>query len=39
MDLTKAAPLLPIDKVTAVVRDTILPFVEDLIDLQSKVKL
>ena len=39
MDLIKADPLLPIDKLAAVVRDAILPSVEALIHLQSKGKV
>ena|SRR5919199_6759633 len=39
MDLIKADPLLPIDKLAAVVRDAILPSVEALIDLQAEGKV
>jgi muconolactone delta-isomerase len=39
MDLARADPLLPLDRLAWLVRDAILPSVESLIDLRSRGKI
>lgn len=39
MDLAKADPLLPLDRLAGLLREAILPSVESLIDLKSRGKI
>ena len=39
MDLTEADPLLPLDRLVGLIRNTVLPSVESLLDLESRGKV